>query len=68
MSTATDHCIDHDCDGEWHVCNDCDGSGLILDDCFEDTCPCADPESDHDMIECPTCSGSGGWDCPAGDA
>lgn len=37
-------------------CPDCDGEGFILDECFEDTCCCAEPELEHDIIPCPTCS------------
>ena len=48
-------------DGEWEECGECGGDGLILDECFEDTCCCADPSRDHDLIDCSTCHGNGGW-------
>ena len=54
-----------ECDGERHECYACGGEGLVLDDCFEDSCPCADPETDHDIVECEVCRGAGGWPCPA---
>lgn len=42
---------------EWEdeVCYRCDGDGYIVADCFEDTCCCADPELEHDLIVCPVC-------------
>lgn len=58
-------CNYEDCDGDWHACPHCGGEGYIVDDCFEDSCPCADPETDHDIIECDYCRGKGGWKCPA---
>ena len=58
-------CDDPDCDGQWHPCFDCEDSGYVLGDCFEDTCACAEPELEHDMIRCETCLGAGGWPCPA---
>jgi hypothetical protein len=36
-------------------CGECGGEGWIVADCFEDTCCCADPESQHDLIRC-TCN------------
>lgn len=33
-------------------CGECGGEGWILGDCFEDTCCCADPESEHGWIRC----------------
>jgi hypothetical protein len=36
-------------------CYECGGEGIVLDDCFEDTCCCADPETEHDMVPCPVC-------------
>jgi len=36
-------------------CPDCDGDGLMLADCFEDSCCCAEPEMEHDLILCPSC-------------
>lgn len=38
-------------------CYECGGEGFVLDDCFEDTCCCADPETEHDVIPCPVCAG-----------
>lgn len=38
-------------------CYQCGGEGWITGECFEDTCCCANPEEDHDMIPCPVCSG-----------
>jgi hypothetical protein len=37
-------------------CYRCDGDGYIIADCFEDTCCCADPELEHDVIPCPVCT------------
>ena len=39
------------------VCWQCGGDGYIVGDCFEDTCCCADPEREHDIIECSVCCG-----------
>jgi hypothetical protein len=55
---------DDSCDGERHECHACGGAGYVLADCFEDTCPCADPETQHDLVACETCHGAGGWPCP----
>lgn len=38
---------------------ECGGEGWIVDDCFEDTCCCADPESEHGLIPCPNCNPRG---------
>jgi hypothetical protein len=46
-----------DYDGYDEVCGDCGGDGYVLNDCFEDTCCCADPESEHGLSVCPTCKG-----------
>lgn len=37
------------------LCGECGGEGYIVDDCFEDTCCCADPENEHELIRCPSC-------------
>ncbi len=42
-------------------CEDCEGEGLVVGDCFEDTCCCADPASEHNLVQCPTCQGRGGF-------
>ena len=42
-----------------NVCSRCDGEGWILGDCFEDTCCCEDPETEHDMIPCHFCNPGG---------
>jgi hypothetical protein len=57
-------CYDEECNGEWHYCWECE-DGYILADCFEDTCCCADPEEEHDIIPCRTCGGRGKWKCPS---
>jgi hypothetical protein len=44
---------------EEDFCSNCDGEGYIVDDCFEDSCCCADPETEHGVITCPTCQGKG---------
>jgi len=36
-------------------CPECDGDGLILGACFEDSCCCADPQTEHELIPCPVC-------------
>ena|ERR1017187_741416 len=36
-------------------CGTCAGEGYVLDDCFEDTCCCADPETQHGHSKCPDC-------------
>ncbi len=38
---------------------ECGGDGWIVDDCFEDTCCCADPDTQHDIIPCPNCNPGG---------
>lgn len=40
-------------------CEECGDEGWILDDCFEDTCCCADPETQHGIIPCPMCNPEG---------
>ena len=52
-----------DCDGSWHVCWNCGGDGVYLADCFEDSCCCGDPETEHDTVLCNMCSGKGGTPC-----
>ena len=42
-----------------NACSRCDGEGWILGDCFEDTCCCEDPETEHDMIPCNLCNPGG---------
>lgn len=54
----------NECDGERHECTSCGGAGGVLDDCFEDSCCCADPETQHGVVACENCSGAGGWPCP----
>lgn len=39
------------------ACGECDGEGYVLADCFEDTCCCADPETQHGYVRCGTCGG-----------
>ena len=46
-------------DGADDECSECGGEGWIVDDCFEDTCCCADPETEHDIIPCPVCNAKG---------
>lgn len=60
----SDRACGGECDGERHECWSCGGEGYVLDDCFEDSCCCADPETDHDTVACEQCSGAGGWPCP----
>lgn len=36
-------------------CPECDGEGFVVAPCFEDTCCCADPETEHGIIPCPLC-------------
>jgi len=40
-------------------CYECGGEGWIVDDCFEDTCCCADPDTEHGVIPCPRCNPKG---------
>ncbi len=42
---------DVDCVEDELTC-DCDGDGWLVGDCFEDTCCCADPELEHDLVPC----------------
>ena len=45
--------LDYEDDGEGcDQCGDCGGEGWVLADCFEDTCCCADPESQHGIERC----------------
>lgn len=46
-------------DEELEECYECGGEGFIIDECFEDSCCCEDPASDHDVIPCPVCSQKG---------
>lgn len=48
---------DPDVDDFDEDCGVCGGSGYVHD-CGEDTCCCADPES-QDMEQCPWCGGEG---------
>jgi hypothetical protein len=45
-------------DDEVESCPDCHGEGYVLADCFEDSCCCANPEEDHDLVPCATCGGA----------
>lgn len=36
-------------------CYECGDEGWVLNDCFEDTCCCADPESQHGYRRCSLC-------------
>ena len=40
-------------------CYECGGQGWVTADCFEDTCCCADPESQHGIEPCPLCNPEG---------
>lgn len=56
----TDAVLDIDESGvDDNACSRCDGEGWILGDCFEDTCCCEDPETEHDMIPCNLCNPGG---------
>lgn len=46
----------YDPDPEDDECYQCGGEGWITAECFEDTCCCANPEEDHELIPCPVCS------------
>lgn len=46
-------------DDQQEGCCECGGEGFIVDDCFEDTCCCADPETEHGIIPCPHCNAGG---------
>lgn len=37
-------------------CYECGGEGWVVADCFEDTCCCADPDTQHGLIPCPLCN------------
>lgn len=54
MSDEDDDWPEMDDEGD---CPDCAGSGEVHD-CGEDTCCCADPET-QDMVTCETCGGTG---------
>lgn len=47
---------DHEPFDDDEECYECGGEGFVVDDCFEDTCCCADPETEHGIIPCPNCS------------
>jgi hypothetical protein len=52
--------LDHaDDEPDDDCCPECGGEGYIVSGCFEDTCCCADPELEHDVITCPECHGTG---------
>ena len=36
-------------------CYECHGDGVVFAECFEDSCCCANPEQDHNVIPCPVC-------------
>ena len=40
-------------------CPECGGDGWVTADCFEDTCCCADPETEHGIEPCPLCNPTG---------
>ena len=46
-------------DDDVEPCYECGDEGWIVDDCFEDSCCCADPETQHDIIPCPVCNPEG---------
>ena len=56
-----DACLDQEepDDDEDNECWACGGEGFVLGDCGEDTCCCADPETQHPMVRCETCGGKG---------
>lgn len=41
------------------TCWQCGGEGYVVNDCFEDTCCCADPETEHGVRTCDICEGTG---------
>ncbi len=36
-------------------CYECGGEGFVVAECFEDTCCCADPHTQHGLVSCPLC-------------
>ena len=52
MGEAAEELYEWEMDGCWN----CGGDGYVLADCFEDTCCCADPELEHDLIPCQYCT------------
>ncbi len=48
-----------DYDDEDEECYDCGGEGYLLGDCGEDSCYCANPETQHPQVLCLTCRGMG---------
>jgi hypothetical protein len=40
-------------------CYECGGEGWLTADCFEDSCCCVDPETEHGVIPCPICNPRG---------
>jgi hypothetical protein len=44
-------------DDEWgEPCWECGDEGYVLSDCFDDSCCCADPETEHGYEPCPVCN------------
>lgn len=56
---AEEHFEGFDADDTEEDCYECGGEGFIVDDCFEDTCCCADPDTEHGIIPCPQCNPRG---------
>jgi hypothetical protein len=56
---STDRRDDDEPDYYDDICGECGGEGYVENDCFEDTCCCADPETEHGIRTCPTCKGRG---------
>ena len=42
-------------DFQGEACCECGGIGWVTADCFEDTCCCEDPETEHGTVPCPAC-------------
>ena len=40
-------------------CYECGGERWVTADCFEDTCCCLDPETEHGVEPCPLCNPEG---------
>ena len=55
MKRDSDYTYDLHCED----CPECGGEGFVEGDCFEDTCCCADPVTQHGLVRCPMCGGSG---------